>query len=152
MTAAEVLSRGANWTEAFGPVCVLVGCKDLEEMKAITDTLPGGLTLTLHAAPAEQTLAAQWLSDWTAKFGRIVWNDFPTGVPIGNATQHGGPYPASFDGQGTSIGTRAIKRFARPTCYQNFPDTLLPPELQSGNPRHIWRQVDGRLTQDTLSH
>ena len=152
VTAAEVLRCGAKWTEAFGPVCILVGCKDLEEMKAITNTLPGGLTLSLHADPAEQTLAAQWLSDWTAKFGRIVWNDFPTGVPIGNATQHGGPYPASFDGQGTSIGTRAIERFARPTCYQNFPETLLPPELQSDNPRHIWRQVDGRLTQDKLPH
>jgi NADP-dependent aldehyde dehydrogenase len=61
---------------------------------------------------------------------------------------HGGPYPAMTDSHFTSVGTAAIQRFARPLCFQNFPDTSLPRELQNGNPRRIWRLVDGNLTRD----
>jgi NADP-dependent aldehyde dehydrogenase len=62
--------------------------------------------------------------------------------------QHGGPYPATSDSRSTSVGTAAIDRFARPVAYQNFPQSLLPAELQDGNPRKIWRLVDGELTKD----
>jgi NADP-dependent aldehyde dehydrogenase len=44
--------------------------------------------------------------------------------------QHGGPYPATTDPRFTSVGTAAILRFARPICYQDFPQEFLPPELQ----------------------
>ena len=60
--------------------------------------------------------------------------------------QHGGPYPATTDSRSTSVGTAAIDRFVRPVAYQNFPQSLLPPELQDANPRKIWRLVDGELT------
>jgi alpha-ketoglutaric semialdehyde dehydrogenase len=60
--------------------------------------------------------------------------------------QHGGPYPATTDARFTSVGTAAISRWARPICYQNFPQDLLPPELQDANPRGIMRTVDGKLT------
>jgi len=46
------------------------------------------------------------------------------------------------------VGTAAINRFARPVAYQDFPPSLLPAELQDGNPRRIWRLVDGGLTRD----
>ena len=46
------------------------------------------------------------------------------------------------------FGTAAIYRFARPICYQNFPQESLPPELCDGNPRGIWRTVDGTLSRD----
>jgi NADP-dependent aldehyde dehydrogenase len=46
------------------------------------------------------------------------------------------------------VGTAAINRFARPVAYQNFPQSLLPPELRDQNPRRIWRLVDGELTKD----
>ena len=52
---------------------------------------------------------------------------------------HGGPYPATTDGRSTSVGTAAILRFARPVCYQNFPQELLPAELQDTNPLGIDR-------------
>jgi NADP-dependent aldehyde dehydrogenase len=64
--------------------------------------------------------------------------------------QHGGPYPATTDPRFTSVGTAAILRFARPVCYQNFPAEWLPPELQDGNPRRIWRMVDGERTRDII--
>ena len=148
--AQEILERGVQWRECFGPACVLVSCESLDQLKQMTDTLPGGLTLTLHGDESDASEIREWLSDWQTKFGRLVWNQFPTGVRIGEATHHGGPYPASFDGQGTAIGTRSICRFTRPTCYQNFPESLLPEELQSGNPRGIWRKVDGQLTRAAL--
>ena len=41
------------------------------------------------------------------------------------------------------MGTAAIHRFARPVCYQDFPEAALPEELRDANPRGIWRLVDG---------
>jgi alpha-ketoglutaric semialdehyde dehydrogenase len=60
--------------------------------------------------------------------------------------QHGGPYPASSDVRSTSVGSAAIARFARPICYQDAPDALLPPELRDGNPLAILRLEEGRWT------
>jgi NADP-dependent aldehyde dehydrogenase len=63
---------------------------------------------------------------------------------------HGGPYPATTDARFTSVGTAAMLRFARPVCYQDFADALLPAELKNGNPGSIQRMVNGELTRDTL--
>ncbi|MEO8360337.1 MAG: aldehyde dehydrogenase (NADP(+)), partial [Vicinamibacteria bacterium] len=61
-----------------------------------------------------------------------------------------GPYPATTDSRATSVGTSAIERFVRPVCFQDFPQTALPEELQDANPRGIWRLVDGTFTRDRL--
>ncbi|MNJ02631.1 Alpha-ketoglutaric semialdehyde dehydrogenase [compost metagenome] len=63
---------------------------------------------------------------------------------------HGGPYPATPDSRGTSVGTLAIDRFLRPVCFQNYPDSLLPEALKNANPLGIQRLVDGQPTRDTL--
>jgi 2,5-dioxopentanoate dehydrogenase len=84
------------------------------------------------------------------KAGRLVFNGYPTGVEVCHAMQHGGPYPATSDERFTSVGTAAIYRFARPVCYQNFPEHLLPPELQDANPRNIWRLVNGERTRNRI--
>jgi 2,5-dioxopentanoate dehydrogenase len=57
---------------------------------------------------------------------------------------HGGPYPATSDSRFTSVGSLAIYRFARPVCFQNFPQSVLPPELQDANPLNIRRLRDGK--------
>jgi NADP-dependent aldehyde dehydrogenase len=62
--------------------------------------------------------------------------------------QHGGPYPATTDSRSTSVGTAAIHRFARPVCWQDFPGAALPAELRDGNPRGIWRMVDGEMARE----
>src|SRR6202008_3672683 len=79
------------------------------------------------------------------KVGRIVFNGFPTGVEVGHAMHHGGPYPATTDSRETSVGSAAIFRFARPVCYQDFPQTMLPDELKNNNPLGIWRMVNGEM-------
>jgi NADP-dependent aldehyde dehydrogenase len=44
------------------------------------------------------------------------------------------------------VGTRAILRFARPVCYQGFPDLMLPDELKNSNPLQILRMVEGEIS------
>jgi alpha-ketoglutaric semialdehyde dehydrogenase len=61
---------------------------------------------------------------------------------------HGGPFPATSDSRTTSVGTRAVLRFARPVCYQDFPDASLPEELRRGNPLSIQRMVNGKLIRE----
>lgn len=64
------------------------------------------------------------------------------------AMVHGGPYPATSDGRSTSVGTRAIERFLRLVCYQDFPPDALPAPLQDGNPLRLRRLVDGEWRND----
>ena len=52
---------------------------------------------------------------------------------------------ATSDGRSTSVGSQAIFRFARPVCYQDFPDSALPQDLRDGNPLGIWRMIDGEF-------
>ena len=69
-------------------------------------------------------------------------NGVPTGVEVCYAMQHGGPFPASTDPRFTSVGPDAIKRFARPMSFQNYPDALLPDELKAENPLMINRIIE----------
>jgi NADP-dependent aldehyde dehydrogenase len=79
------------------------------------------------------------------KCGRLILNGVPTGVEVCKAMQHGGPFPATTDSRFGAVGEDALKRFARPLCYQNWPDQWLPAELQDKNPLQIFRTVNGQL-------
>lgn len=107
--------------ETFGPVSLLVRCQDEQEMLAVAERFHGSLTTTLHADEGDTTFASQWLPIAERFAGRIIFNGWPTGMEIGAATQHGGPYPASLDGNSTSVGDASMRRFVRPVCYQNWP-------------------------------
>ena len=61
------------------------------------------------------------------------------------------PYPSTSDPRFTSVGSLAIYRFARPVCFQNFPQAMLPPELQDANPLGISRLQDGKTEEPSLS-
>jgi 2,5-dioxopentanoate dehydrogenase len=79
------------------------------------------------------------------KAGRILANGFGTGVEVGHAMVHGGPFPATSDARTTSVGSRAIERFLRPVSYQDLPDDLLPEALRDANPLALARRIDGTL-------
>jgi len=64
---------------------------------------------------------------------------------------HGGPFPATTDSRFTSVGADGIKRFARPLCFQNYPDRFLPDELKNENPLNIWRTVNNELTKEAVA-
>ena len=60
---------------------------------------------------------------------------------------HGGPFPATSDSRGTSVGASAIDRILRLVSYQDLPGYLLPAALQDNNPLNLWRVRDGALSQ-----
>jgi NADP-dependent aldehyde dehydrogenase len=115
-------------------------------METVANNLDGQLTATIHGTPEDLAEYASLVSILEDKAGRLIFNGFPTGVEVCASMQHGGPYPATTDSRTTSVGGAAIHRFARPVAWQNFPHASLPPEVQDGNPRGIWRQVDGEMT------
>ena len=61
---------------------------------------------------------------------------------------HGGPWPATTDARGTSVGTQSIDRFLRPVCLQNVPAALLPPAVQDDNPLNL---LNGQWTREAIS-
>ncbi len=134
--------------ELFGPSVLLVRYSRREQLLGIAEKMHGHLTATLHATEDDLREYADLVAVLTTKVGRVVLNGYPTGVEVGHAMVHGGPYPATSDGRSTSVGTQAIYRFARLVCYQNLPDSVLPPELQDANPLGIWRMVDGKITRE----
>ncbi len=131
----------------FGPSTVLVACRDVEDMLAVTRELEGQLTATVQADQGDYALAAQLLPLLERKVGRVLFNGYPTGVEVSYAMVHGGPFPATSDTRTTSVGTTAMDRFLRPVCYQNVPAELLPPALRDGNPLNLWRLKDGQPVQ-----
>ena len=149
--AETFLANSMLQDEIFGPVSVLVRCRDAREMLRVTDHLEGQLTATLHMDAADLPLARELLPKLERLAGRVLANGFPTGVEVSYAMVHGGPFPATSDGRTTSVGTAAIERFLRPVCYQNLPSELLALAVADDNPLALWRTLDGSLTAPALS-
>jgi 2,5-dioxopentanoate dehydrogenase len=131
--------------EMFGPASILVRYQGIEQALELARTMEGNLTATIHHAPGDEADCAQLIAALETRVGRIVCNGFPTGVEVCQAMVHGGPYPSTSDGRSTSVGGRAIDRFARAVCYQDAPPAILPEELRDGNPAGIARLVNGVL-------
>ena len=85
------------------------------------------------------------------KCGRFVLNGVPTGVEVALSMHHGGPYPATTDSRFTAVGADGIKRFARPVCFQNWSNELLPDELKNENPLGLWRTVNNEVTKNPVT-
>ena len=137
--------------ELFGPAVLIVRCSGLEEMLDFACKMPGQLTATLHGTEADLRDASPLVEVLQGKVGRVIFNGFPTGVEVSHAMVHGGTYPATSDPRFTSVGTLAIYRFARPVCFQSFPDEGLPGELKDANPLNILRLVDGKSTRERIA-
>jgi 2,5-dioxopentanoate dehydrogenase len=136
--------------EVFGPAAVVVRCAGVEALREVAESFDGQLTATIHAESAELGDARELVAILERKAGRLVFNGFPTGLEVCPSTHHGGPYPAASDMHFTSVGTAAVYRFARPVCYQDFPERELPPELRDHNERAIWRLIDGAWTKEDV--
>ncbi|WP_321806431.1 aldehyde dehydrogenase (NADP(+)) [Burkholderia sp. BCC1993] len=132
--------------EVFGPSTVVVELDDERDFIAFADAMRGQLTATVLAAADELVRHGELVARLEARVGRLLFNGFPTGVEVSDAIVHGGPYPATTDVRGTSVGSAAIERFLRPVCYQNYPDAALPPALRNANPWQLPRLIDGVAT------
>lgn len=138
------LSDDVLHEEIFGAASLVVRYDDAAELTAAVERLEGQLTATLQLTETDHALAAALLPVLERKAGRILANGWPTGVEVGHAMVHGGPFPATSDARTTSVGSLAIDRFLHPVAYQNLPDNLLPEPLRDANPWRVPRLVDGR--------
>ncbi len=130
VTAREWLGNHLLAEEVFGPLGLIVTVEDLAQMREVATSLTGQLTVTLHMDEADAAIAKDLLPILERKAGRLLVNGFPTGVEVCDAMVHGGPYPASTNFGATSVGTLSIRRWLRPVCYQNLPESVLPMDLR----------------------
>ncbi|HKR13520.1 MAG TPA: aldehyde dehydrogenase (NADP(+)) [Pyrinomonadaceae bacterium] len=142
-TATDFLANPELAEELFGPSTLVVIYTD--QLFNLVKALEGQLTATIHGTEEDLQTHQDLIRLLETKVGRLVFNGFPTGVEVGHAMVHGGPYPATSDSRYTSVGTRAIHRFARQVCFQDFPGSTLLPELQDENPLNLWRMIDGEI-------
>jgi NADP-dependent aldehyde dehydrogenase len=138
--AALLADLDRLFRECFGPTVLVVSYTEEAELLAVARAIDGQLTATIVGEDADP-IAPDLVRLLAKKAGRLLWNQWPTGVSVTYAQQHGGPYPATTSPGTTSVGTAAITRFLRPVAYQGFPQSLLPHALTDG--AELPRQVDG---------
>ncbi|NEM97712.1 aldehyde dehydrogenase (NADP(+)) [Pontibacter burrus] len=144
------LQSPALQEEIFGPFTLVVTYKSKEELLAAAKALKGQLTCTIWGTDHEQELQQKLTDVLRDKCGRLLYSGVPTGVEVSHAMTHGGPFPATTDSRSTSVGTYAIKRFARPVTFQSAPQALLPVALQDENRSGLWRTINGKLSRSSL--
>ncbi len=144
-TLESWLANDALHEEHFGPAVIVVVCPTGALFEA-GRAVEASLTATVHLEPTDHAALRPLFAELARHAGRILVGGVPTGVRVSRAMQHGGPYPVTTSARDTSVGAAAIDRFLRPVAFQDFPDNLLPPALQAGNPLGIERRVDGSLT------
>jgi NADP-dependent aldehyde dehydrogenase len=149
VTTADAFIRHAELhEEIFGAAALIVRCPDLGAMLALVESLEGQLTAAVHIDAADHPSVRMFLPALERRSGRILVNGFGTGVEVGHAMVHGGPYPSTSDGRSTSVGSLAIDRFLRPVSYQDMPDDLRPDALKESNPLALNRRVNGLMSLD----
>ncbi len=149
-SAAAFINNPILHQEVFGPYSMIIRCRDVEEMINVSHHIEGQLTATLMASENDIKNNDELVESVKNICGRFILNGVPTGVEVCLSMQHGGPFPATTDSRFTSVGADGIKRFARPMCYQNWPDELLPDELKNENPLGIFRTVNDKLMKDKI--
>jgi alpha-ketoglutaric semialdehyde dehydrogenase len=145
VSADDFLNNPGLHDEVFGPYSLIVRAKDIKQMQAIAENLPGQLTSTAIGLDAELSEHQGLLEAIASRAGRIILNGVPTGVEVCPSMHHGGPFPATTDSRFSSVGIDAVKRFVRPLSFQNYPESLLPDELKTSNPLEIWRLFNNEL-------
>lgn len=116
--ADTFVAQRALYEEVFGPASLVVLCKSPDDFVRCAANLPGQLATAIWSGGAPLGDDSDLLWTLEQKAGRIVFDGFPTGVEVGTAMMHGGPFPATSDSRFTSVGTRAIERFVRPVAWQ----------------------------------
>lgn len=137
--------------EVFGPFSMVVQFENKAELETVITHLEGQLTGTILADDQEIENYENIILALQNRVGRIIFNGVPTGVEVCESMVHGGPYPASTDSRFTAVGVNSIKRWVRPFSYQDWPNELLPKELQNENPMGILRSIDGIKSTKSIS-
>lgn len=144
-TSEQFIANPLLSEEIFGAASLIVRYSSIDELLTVVRGLEGQLTVTIHAQSADYDQVQQLLPLVEQKVGRILFNGWPTGVEVGHAMVHSGPYPATSDSRTTSVGSAALYRFLRPVSYQDVPAELLPEALQDENPWQLPRRIEGQI-------
>jgi alpha-ketoglutaric semialdehyde dehydrogenase len=148
--ASHFLQTPSLREELFGPSAILIRASHADDLVEAARSLDGQLTAAVYGTERDLASFSTLIDVLGRKAGRVIFNGAPTGVEVGAAMNHGGPYPATTDVRTTSVGTAAILRFARPLCFQDALEAVLPAELRNRNARGIWRLIDNRYTRDDV--
>ncbi|MFZ1063053.1 MAG: hypothetical protein WAN30_06230 [Acidimicrobiales bacterium] len=133
--------------ECFGPLGVVVRYRDADDLRVALEGVQPALTFSIFSAADDAD--APWLAAHARRgAGRVIANQFPTGVGVSWSMQHGGPWPSTTSSAATSVGAGAIDRWLRPVTYQAFPPELLPDYLRDDNPLGVPQRVDGAWRRD----
>ncbi len=114
--------------EAFGPCSVVArfSSSRTDMLDDLFSTIQGHLVACVYAEPDElrdeASLARALMERLMDVAGRVVVNGVPTGVRVCDAMVHSGPFPACNAPETTAVGPRAIERWCRPVCVQNWPE------------------------------
>lgn len=136
--------------ECFGPVALVVEYNDMAELAQAVQTLQPSLAASVFGGGPDDADAATVLDLLAGRVGRVVAEDWPTGVTWSWAQHHGGPWPATTAPEHTSVGAAALTRFGLPVTFQSTPDAWLPAWIAaatgSENSWGIPRRLDGHFT------
>ena len=123
--AASFIADHGLRDEVFGPACLVVTVRSLDETLAVLQAVEGSLTVTLWGADADTADNRRLVHAAERIAGRVLFAGVPTGVAVTAAQQHGGPWPSSTQPFTTSVGYAALDRFLRPVALQDAPQWLV---------------------------
>jgi NADP-dependent aldehyde dehydrogenase len=143
---AAAVARGSRLLEeCFGPVSIVVEYSSHEELRDLLGRLQGCLVGAVMTGGDADDEAQAVVAQLASMAGRVAVDTWPTGVALGWAQHHGGPWPATTSPAHTSVGAAALTRWVRAVVYQSTPPAWLPEAARPDNPWGVARRVDGVL-------
>ncbi len=110
--------------EIFGAIGIVIQYPTNDLLHKIAHSFSGQLTAAIHGNLSDKHTIESLEKILVQKVGRLIYNEYPTGVNVTHTMHHSGVYPASTCSQFTAVGDRTVSRFLRPVCYQNKPNFL----------------------------
>jgi hypothetical protein len=94
----QFISNHVLHEEIFGAASLVIRYKNVQDLLQAAGRIEGQLTASLHLTEADYPTAAPLIPVLEQKVGRIIVNGWPTGVEVGHAMVHGGPFPHDLRG------------------------------------------------------
>ncbi|MEL7473595.1 MAG: aldehyde dehydrogenase (NADP(+)) [Planctomycetota bacterium] len=137
--------------EAFGPSALVVLASSDAALLEALGSVQGALAGAIYRTPSDEALCDKVRALLEHRVGRLVFNGVTTGVEVSHAMVHGGPYPATNQPHTSAVGSSAVRRWCRPTCYQNASQRDLPLVLHNENPLGVHRVVNGQPSREGIA-
>ncbi|PTT63960.1 aldehyde dehydrogenase (NADP(+)), partial [Arthrobacter sp. HMWF013] len=93
----DFVSNHVLHEEIFGAASLVIRYTSSGDLIEAISRLEGQLTASLQLTEEDYPTAAPLIPALEQKVGRIIINGWPTGVEVGHAMVHGGPFPATSD-------------------------------------------------------